>query len=148
MQFGCLHAMSFDKLDRNEERIRKAVFVEEQGFQNEIDELDDKGKAVHMVLFCDDEAIGTCRYYKKNEEYKLGRIAVIKKYRGKGYGAALVKFAEEKIYEEGGREVVLSAQIRSKEFYVKIGYVAEGEEYMEEMCPHIKMRKKLIKEEN
>lgn len=145
MQFGCFYSMSFDKLDRNEERIRKAVFVDEQGFQNEIDELDDQGKAVHIVLFYDDEAIGTCRYYMQNGVYKIGRIAVLKKYRGKGYGASLVKVAEEKIYEEGGREVVLSAQVRTRGFYEKIGYVAEDEEFMEEMCPHIKMRKKLSK---
>lgn len=145
MQFGCFYSMSFDRLDTNEERIRKTVFVEEQGFQNEIDDLDEKGRAIHIVLFYDDEAIGTCRYYKKNGEYRIGRIAVLKEYRGNGYGAALVKRAEEKIYEEGGREAVLSAQMRTKGFYEKSGYESEGEVYMEEMCPHIKMRKKLTK---
>lgn len=133
MQFGCFYSMSFDKLERNEERIRKAVFVEEQGFENEFDELDERGRAVHIVLFYDDEAIGTCRYYKENGEYKLGRIAIVKEYRGNGYGAALVKSAEKRIYDDGGREVVLSAQVRNKGFYEKLGYVSEGEEYMEQM---------------
>ena len=143
MQFGCFYVMTVNKLDRNIKSIRKVVFVDEQGFQNEFDEIDDSDNVVHMLLCYDDESIGTCRCYKENGEYKIGRVAVLKEYRGKGLGEELVKQAEKKIYEWGGREVVLSSQVRVQGFYEKLGYVAEGDVYMDEMCPHIKMRKKL-----
>ena len=84
MQFGCFYVMTVNKLDRNIKSIRKVVFVDEQGFQNEFDEIDDSDNVVHMLLCYDDESIGTCRCYKENGEYKIGRVAVLKEYRGKG----------------------------------------------------------------
>ena len=143
MQFGCFYVMTVNKLDRNIKSIRKAVFVDEQGFQNEFDEIDDSDTVVHMLLCKDDEPIATCRFFKINDEYKIGRIAVVKEYRGQGIGRIIVRCAEEKVYELGGRELSLSSQVRVQGFYEKLGYVAEGEIYMDQMCPHIKMRKKL-----
>ena len=143
MQYGCFYVINVNKLDPNIKMIRKTVFEDEQGFVDEFDEIDNSDNVVHMLLCYDDERIGTCRCYKQNEEYKIGRVAVLKAYRGKGLGEKLVRLAEKKIYEWGGREVVLSSQVRVQGFYEKLGYVAEGEIYMDQMCPHIKMKKKL-----
>ena len=143
MQYGFFYVINVNKLDPNIKMIRKTVFEDEQGFIDEFDEIDNSDNVVHMLLCYDDESIGTCRCYKENGEYKIGRVAVLKEYRGKGLGEELVKQAEKKIYEWGGREVVLSSQVRVQGFYEKLGYVAEGDVYMDEMCPHIKMRKKL-----
>lgn len=135
--------VTYDKLPDDAIMIRKVVFEDEQGFEEEFDELDESDKVKHMVFYKDSEPIGTCRYYIEDNEYRIGRIAVIKEYRGKGIGEFIVRVAEDKVFEIGGRETVLSAQVRAKGFYEKIGYAEEGEIYMEEMCPHIKMRKKL-----
>ena len=133
--------MNYDKLPDDAILIRKVVFEDEQGFEEEFDELDESDKVKHMVFYKDSKPIGTCRYYMENDEYRIGRLAVIKEYRGKGIGQLIVRCAEDKILEIGGKEIVLSAQVRAKGFYEKMGYIAEGEIYMEEMCPHIKMRK-------
>ena len=135
--------VTYDKLPDDAIMIRKVVFEDEQGFEEEFDELDESDKVKHMVFYMDGDPIGTCRYYIEDGEHRIGRIAVIKKYRGKGIGQMIVRCAEDKILEIGGRETVLSAQVRAKGFYEKMGYVGEGEIYMEEMCPHIKMRKSL-----
>ena len=137
--------MTYHKLPDDAIMIRKVVFEDEQGFEEEFDELDESDKVKHMVFYKDGEPIGTCRYYIEDDEYRIGRIAVIKEYRGKGFGQMIVRYAEDKILEIGGRETVLSAQVRAKGFYEKMGYVGEGEIYMEEMCPHIKMRKNFKK---
>lgn len=137
--------VTYDKLPDDAIMIRKVVFEDEQGFEEEFDELDESDKVKHMVFYKDGEPIGTCRYYIEDDEYRIGRIAVIKEYRGKGIGQMIVRYAEDKILEIGGRETVLSAQVRAKGFYEKLGYVGEGEIYMEEMCPHIKMRKNFKK---
>ncbi len=43
----------------------------------------------------------------------------------------------------GYHEVELSAQTQACEFYLKNGYKKYGEEYLDEHCPHIHMRKKV-----
>lgn len=133
----------YDKAHSDEMMIRNRVFQDEQGFEDEFDEIDENNRAKHMVIYKNGEPIATCRFFKINDEYKIGRIAVVKEYRGQGIGKMIVRCAEEKVYELGGRELCLSSQVRAQGFYEKIGYVTEGEIYMDQMCPHIKMRKKL-----
>ena len=80
-------------------KIRKLVFVEEQGFKNEFDEID--AYASHLVMYKNNIAIATCRLYKKQNAscYVIGRIAVLKEYRGQKIGAELLKKAEEIVYQ-------------------------------------------------
>ena len=40
-------------------QIRTDVFMKEQGFENEFDEIDEKAKFV--LLYIDGKAVGTCR---------------------------------------------------------------------------------------
>lgn len=143
MKYGCFDVKTFNKLEPNIRMIRKIVFEDEQGFIDEFDEIDENDKTKHVVLYKDSVPIATCRFFKVNDEYKIGRIAVVKEYRGQGIGRIIVSCAEEKVYELGGRELCLSSQVRVQGFYEKLGYVAEGEIYMDQMCPHIKMKKKL-----
>ena len=48
----------------------------------------------------------------------IGRIAVIKECRGLHYGDKILSFAEQKIKQDGGKSVALSAQLRASGFYV------------------------------
>ncbi len=122
--------------------IRQKVFVDEQGFRDEFDDIDDT--AIHPVLFNDDDMpVGTCRVFKdeKSGVYTLGRVAVIKEYRGNNYGKMLVEAAEKLVREAGGKELQLHAQCRITEFYDKIGYTSFGDVEYEQDCPHIRMKK-------
>ena len=83
--------------------IRHEVFVAEQKVpvNLEIDDLEDQTE--HIVLYKDDEPIGTARIYDLgNAIYKVQRVATKKEVRGQGYGAALMKQIERKIKEIGG----------------------------------------------
>lgn len=40
--------------------------------------------------------------------------------------------------------IYLSAQLQAKGFYEKLGYLAYGDEYMDEHCPHIMMKKSCL----
>lgn len=123
--------------------IRRTVFINEQGFENEFDDID--VYAFHAVLFAEDNAPAACgRLYSTDGKcFTVGRIAVMKHFRRKGYGESIVKALEKKARELGGIETELSAQVRAKVFYEKLGYSPFGEEYFDEYCPHIAMRKKL-----
>ena len=134
----------YDYLHDDSVYIRTDVFVKEQGFVDEFDDMEKKCK--HIVVYDENKPIGNCRFYKKTDDvYAVGRFAVLKAYRGKKIGSLIMEKAEQYIFAEGGKEVVLGAQVRVKEFYMKLGYMEEGEEFLEEVCPHITMRKKLKK---
>ncbi|MDE6219493.1 MAG: GNAT family N-acetyltransferase [Lachnospiraceae bacterium] len=124
--------------------IREAVFRAEQGFQNEFDETDPT--ATHFVLFNEEELpIATCRVFwnETMNTYTLGRLAVIKKYRGKNIGSAIVREAENYVRENGGKSIALHSQCQAAGFYQKLGYKEFGTVENEEGCPHIWMRKLL-----
>ena len=122
--------------------IREDVFMREQGFQNEMDEIDDV--AAHFVMFDENEVpVATCRVFwnEQMDSYTLGRLAVIKKYRGKNIGSAMLKEAEAYVKKKGGKDIVLHSQCRAADFYKKSGFAEFGDIEDEEGCPHIWMRK-------
>ena len=121
--------------------IREEVFMKEQGFLDEFDDIDDI--ATHILYFVDESPVGTCRFFDGEEpgDAHIGRMAVLKAYRGKNLGAEIMLAAEKAIQEQGYKICSLSAQVQAKGFYEKLGYVQEGEEYLDEHCPHILMRK-------
>ena len=122
--------------------IRRAVFMEEQGFQNEFDEIDKT--ASHIVLFDEeDKPIATCRVFwnEAMDSYTLGRLAVVKAYRGKNIGSVTVKEAEKYVQKKGGKSLILHAQCRASAFYNKLGFTEFGSIEDEEGCPHVWMKK-------
>lgn len=133
----------FDKIPDDAIYIRKTVFMQEQGFSNEFDEIDNYSN--HLVLYDEEKAIATARYYVKDDEYIIGRIAVQKEYRGKHIGVEVLKQVEEKIRLQDGNTVKLLAQYEKKLFYEKQGYIEQGDIEMDEECPHIWMYKELKK---
>lgn len=124
-------------------KIRVNVFVEEQGFNDEFDSIDET--AFHLVGYIDGVPVATTRFFYENDPkvWHIGRVAVLKEYRKKGLGKMMMERAEKEIKALGGKICELSAQVRASEFYSLCGYRAEGEEYLDEYCPHIKMVKKL-----
>ena len=121
--------------------IRAEVFMGEQGFSKEFDKLDDT--AWHALVFDDGAAAATGRLFKGRSGWHIGRVAVRAAHRNKGLGAIVVRELEAKARELGAEEIKLSAQVQAMGFYERLGYKSEGEEYYDEHCPHIAMRKRL-----
>lgn len=48
----------YDEIPEEAKTIREAVFIKEQGFKDEFDEIDDVAK--HVLLFEGDIPVGTC----------------------------------------------------------------------------------------
>jgi predicted GNAT family N-acyltransferase len=134
----------FQTIPQQAVEIRQKVFIDEQGFQNDFDDID--LIAVHFVLFDDlDMPIATCRVFKgeKNSSYILGRLAVIQERRGKNIGSLIVEKATEYVKKMSGEQMQLHAQCRTTGFYDRLGFSAFGEIEDEQGCPHIWMRKML-----
>ena len=121
-------------------RIRIQVFVEEQGFVQEIDGLDDE--AWHLVIYDGAAPVATARAFLDDAGVcKIGRVAVLPAYRGQHLGERLMLRLEAEMQKLGAKQFKVSAQVRAAGFYEKLGYVRRGEEYLDEYCPHVDMYK-------
>lgn len=125
------------------QKIRQSVFVEEQGFENEFDEIDKS--AHHVVLYVDDMAVGCGRtYFSKHDSlWHLGRLAILKAYRHFGYGAIIISHLEDYAKSAGATMMYLSAQQHAIPFYQRQGYMTFGDCYLDEHVLHQDMRKEL-----
>ncbi len=122
--------------------IREKVFIKEQGFQNEFDDTD--MVSWHAVAYEGKKPVACGRLFQKEAgTYAVGRVAVCRAFRGQHLGELIMNSLEAQAKRLGAKEIELSAQCRAAGFYERLGYEAEGEEYLDEFCPHIQMKKKL-----
>ncbi len=122
--------------------VRHTVFVEEQGFVDDPDEVDPV--AIHLVAFDGDCPIAVCRIFPTNPHaYMLGRFAVVRSHRSQGVGAALLESAERQARLCGAKRLALHSQWHAKGFYERFGYIPHGDIEYEQNQPHIYMEKEL-----
>lgn len=127
-------------------RIRKEVFVEEQGvpLQDEFDGYDEPdAPARHILVYYEGHPAATGRLRWIGDTAKLERICVRATMRKFGLGSVVVKGLEKIAQEEGFHKAKLHAQTQAQKFYSKLGYVQVSEEFIEDGIPHIVMERKL-----
>lgn len=130
--------------------IRKIVFIDEQGVP-ERDEIDGRDRDCRHFLALPEKgstlraAIGTARLLFTDDGYaKAQRVAVLKQWRGKGVGAALMFALEGEAARTGYGLVVLAAQKVAIPFYERLGYEAYGDEFLDAGIEHRLMRKAVL----
>ena len=118
--------------------VREPVFVVEQQVTRE-EEWDDLDATCDHVLARDAEgrAIGTGRLTVHG---KIGRMAVLDAWRGKGVGAAMLRTLIERARERGWPEVQMHAQVSAVGFYQRQGFESFGDEFVEANIRHRHMR--------
>ena len=117
--------------------IRTKVFVEEQGVPSDLewDGLDEL--AYHVIAYApNDRPIGTGRLLQDGQ---IGRLAVLKEWRGKGVGKAILNMLLVIANKMGYAKVKLHAQIRVVGFYRHRGFKKEGKQFIEAGIPHVAM---------
>lgn len=121
--------------------VREPVFVQEQQVPIELewDELDPL--CVHVIARDDaGRPIGTGRL---TPEHKIGRMAVLPEWRGRGVGDALLLALIEQAAQRRWPELHLHSQTSAVGFYVKHGFVPYGERFMEAGIEHQNMRRQV-----
>lgn len=121
--------------------IREAVFVHEQGVPLELewDGLD----AQCVQLLAVDAAgtpIGTARMLPGGH---IGRMSVLKPWRRRGVGSAMLGKLLAVARARHIERVVLNAQTRVVDFYAAHGFAVEGDEFLEAGIPHLCMSRQL-----
>ena len=121
--------------------IRDLVFCKEQKVSKKI-EFDGLDQFCdHYLAKINDLPIGTARIREqKRGTFKIERMAVLKGYRNKGVGKAIIKkILKHYLYQGKINKLILNSQIEAKDFYKKFGFVEVGEEFIEANILHIKM---------
>ena len=117
-------------------RIRDSVFVAEQSVPPELEWDAEDTDAVHFLAEEGDYPVGTARLLPDGH---IGRVSVLKDWRGLKVGEALMRAAIEAAEQRGQREQKLSAQVHAAAFYERLGFHIEGDEYLEAGIPHVMM---------
>jgi predicted GNAT family N-acyltransferase len=131
--------ISFDEAKALAFAIRMRVFVSEQGVPRDIELDDDDQHAIHFLATTGGRPVGTARLVMHGNKAKIGRMAVLKKYRRKGIGSALLKRGIAAAKSRGARKIFLYAQVPVIEFYEKMGFRCVGPVFDEAGIAHRQM---------
>lgn len=120
--------------------LRHEVFVIGQGVPEELEHDERDVECDHAVARVDGAVVGTGRLLP---EGVIGRMAVSEAVRGRGVGAVVLAFLEQRAHERGMPSVALHAQVHAAGFYERAGYTPYGDRYLEAGIEHVSMRKEL-----
>ena len=117
--------------------IRTAVFIREQQVPEELEWDQFDAISVHaLVVNSAGQPVGTARLLPDGH---IGRMAVLKEWRGQGLGSALLTKLLQVLVKRHQFQVQLHAQTSAIPFYKKFGFEIAGEEFIEAGIPHVKM---------
>ncbi|MBN8482266.1 MAG: GNAT family N-acetyltransferase, partial [Xanthomonadales bacterium] len=121
--------------------VRTEVFVVEQAVPED-EEWDEHDARSYHVIARDPHGrpIGTGRLTPMDT---IGRMAVLRDWRGRGVGEAILRTLLERARERHLPAVELHAQVHAIPFYARAGFSAYGDEYDECGIAHRTMRLEL-----
>lgn len=122
--------------------VRAIVFMEEQNvsWAEEFDEYD--ASALHILGKENGEPFACGRILIDGTTALFGRLAIRKKWRGQGHGAALLDFMLSTARILGCTSYELHAQTHAIGFYARRGFVQQGDVFDEAGIPHVTMMRR------
>jgi len=134
-----IHQVTWDSSQAQLLKVRREVFVVEQGVPEEIEIDEDDPVSIHF-LACDFDGspIGTARLLPQG---RIGRMAVRASWRRRGVGGSLLSAAMETARQRGDECLRLHAQVHSMAFYESLGFTVCGDEFEEAGIPHREMER-------
>ncbi|WP_217473855.1 GNAT family N-acetyltransferase [Stutzerimonas stutzeri] len=120
-------------------RIRETVFIAEQSVPPELEWDADDAEAVHFLALESGYPIGTARLLSDGH---IGRVSVLRDWRGMHVGGALMKAVIQEAERRGLNEQRLTAQVHATAFYERLGFEVVSDEFLEAGLPHVDMLRK------
>ncbi len=120
--------------------IRQKVFIEEQKVTSQLewDGMDEE--AIHFLAFKNEKAIGCARAFVIKNHMQLGRMAVLKAYRGESVGTALIEKVITTAKLNQLSAIYISAQCHAIDFYKKFGFEVTSDIYLDAEIQHRDMK--------
>jgi len=134
---------TWDKDEPHLTQVRAAVFIQEQQVPACLD-LDGRDPDCRHVLALDRNGrpVGAGRILPGG---RIGRMAVLNGYRGRGIGRRMLELLIATARRMGLEQVTLGAQIAVIGFYERLGFVAHGEVFMDAGIPHRMMSRHIVR---
>ena len=123
--------------------LRESILRKPLGLSFLPEELDAEKNHIHIAGFDGLEVVTTAVLVPESREYKMQRVAVTQNLQGLGIGSEILKFCETYAKQHGMLSIYCHARDSAVKFYLKNGYVPEGDYFDEDTLPHLKMRKVL-----
>lgn len=119
--------------------LRMAVFcVEQECPYQDLDFQDQKSE--HIMMFDGEKLIAYARLLESKNNCSIGRVVVEPSYRNQGVATQLMQHSITQCSQLwADKQIVISAQSYLKSFYTNLGFVSQGEFYLEDDIPHEKM---------
>ncbi|MEM9078226.1 MAG: GNAT family N-acetyltransferase [Bacteroidota bacterium] len=143
-----IHIKTFEELTKVELyailALRCEVFVVEQ--ECAYQDLDYKDqKAIHVLGKKEGKVVAYTRMFKPGDYFEntsIGRVVVAQNARQYGYGKDIMLASLQEIEKNFPKGTIeLSAQTYLTKFYRDLGFVEQGEGYLEDEIPHVRMIK-------
>jgi predicted GNAT family N-acyltransferase len=125
--------------------VRRAVFIEEQGV-SEAEEIDGYDRdpdqvpnALHVVAYLAGRPVATGRLLldaPPAENAHIGRVAVLRDCRERGFGEAIMLALHEEARRRGYPGITLAAQLPAIPFYERLGYTVRGDVFLDADIEH------------
>jgi predicted GNAT family N-acyltransferase len=117
--------------------LRREVFILEQGVPETLEWDEHDAVSLHaLALGPAGRPVGTGRLLPDGH---IGRIAVLRDWRSRGVGSAILRFLIEQGQRRGLQSFRLHAQTHALAFYERHGFIAEGNVFKEAGIPHRQM---------
>ena len=134
-----IEVRGWDEAEARVMPVRTEVFIVEQGVPEEIER--DAFDAVCRHAIARDAGGRVVATGRLLPDGHIGRMAVRRAARGAGVGGAVLQAQIAEAARRGLREVALAAQTHALDFYLRHGFEAVGEVFMEAGIPHRAMRR-------
>ena len=129
--------------DLNEDivAIRYEAFIVGRGVAPDV-EIDGRDpEHMHFCIYDEDTLIAYLRAEDIGGALHVGRVAVKSNLRKSGFGRKLFDWVFEYAKENDFNFIEVSAVKTAQGFYEKLGFLPEGDYYLETGVPHIYMKK-------
>ncbi len=123
--------------------LRNAILRAPLGLRYSAEDIAGEQGFRHVAGFLDGRIVvyGQLKPCAEANWLQMKQVAVEARSQGSGIGRALVAFLEALAREAAATGIVLHARESAAEFYDRLGYIREGERFLEVGIPHWKMRK-------
>ncbi len=119
-------------------QVRHSVFVEELGWDPQIDFDVMDEKAAHFLLSVDEQPVGAARWIETEEGVKIERLSIIKEFRGLGLGHLLLRYVLDDL-KPSKKPIYLHSPENLVDFFIWNGFKTEGGKFEQNGQNYYKM---------
>lgn len=125
-------------------KLREDLLRKPLGLTFSKEELEKEKDNILIGAFDDDDILGCCMLVEQEPGIvKMRQLAVLNNLQGKGVGTAILQFSENLARDLGYKKITMHARKNTVDFFEKLGYQVQGDEFIEITIPHYEMIKDL-----